>query len=74
GWNATEYDVKRVALGGKKIDAEVTLASMFATHRLTTRLTNSIAGNGRNPGRLGASSYIRIGPRENSITTGVRFS
>ncbi|MFE3262497.1 non-ribosomal peptide synthase/polyketide synthase, partial [Nocardia sp. NPDC059229] len=30
GWNATEYDVKRVALGGKKIDAEVTLASMFA--------------------------------------------
>ncbi|MGW4249814.1 condensation domain-containing protein, partial [Nocardia sp. NPDC004722] len=31
GWNATEYDVKRVALGGKKIDAEVTLASMFAT-------------------------------------------
>ncbi|MFE3262527.1 amino acid adenylation domain-containing protein, partial [Nocardia sp. NPDC059229] len=30
-WNATEYDVKRVALGGKKIDAEVTLASMFQT-------------------------------------------
>ncbi|MTJ66344.1 non-ribosomal peptide synthetase, partial [Nocardia seriolae] len=29
GWNATEYDVKRVALGGKKIAAEVTLASMF---------------------------------------------
>ncbi|MGW4249793.1 condensation domain-containing protein, partial [Nocardia sp. NPDC004722] len=35
-WNATEYDVKRVALGGKKIDAEVTLASMFANQAKQT--------------------------------------
>ncbi|MFE3700627.1 amino acid adenylation domain-containing protein, partial [Nocardia tengchongensis] len=35
-WNATEYDVKRVALGGKKIVAEVTLASMFENQAKNT--------------------------------------
>ncbi|WP_460727184.1 amino acid adenylation domain-containing protein, partial [Nocardia heshunensis] len=39
-WNSTEYDVKRVALGGKKLAAEVTLASMFANQaKQTPKLT-----------------------------------
>ncbi|WP_460726981.1 non-ribosomal peptide synthetase, partial [Nocardia heshunensis] len=45
-WNSTEYDVKRVALGGKQSAAEVTLASMFANQAEQTPTLTALVFEG----------------------------
>ncbi|MGV9840219.1 amino acid adenylation domain-containing protein, partial [Nocardia niigatensis] len=57
-WNATEYDVKRVALGGKKISAEVTLASMFETQLKQTPSLTALVFEGESLTYAGFASRV----------------
>ncbi|MFC9996173.1 non-ribosomal peptide synthase/polyketide synthase [Nocardia sp. NPDC127526] len=60
-WNATEYDVTRVALGGRTAEADVTLASMFEAQALTSPNAPAVVFEGT------GLSYAEFAARVNKL-------